>query len=99
MKSKRVLLPFFLAFLFTTTAAFAQTKIELQPNDTVQTVLEKQVGQTVELRMKSGEKIGGKLEKLSDKLVHLSSLAGAEYFDGVIVIDSIAAVVVRAKAK
>jgi hypothetical protein len=79
--------------------SFAQTKIELQPSDTVQTILEKQVGQTVELRMKSGEKIGGKLEKLNDKIAHLSALTGADYFDGVVVIDSIAAVVVRAKAK
>lgn len=99
MKLNRLFLPLFLAVALVTATAFAQTKIELQPTDTVQTILEKQVGQTVELRMKSGEKIGGKLEKLNDKLAHLSALTGADYFDGVVVIDNIAAVVVRAKAK
>ena len=97
MKINRTFLPFFLFFALALSSAFAQTKLELQPSDTLQTVLEKQIGQTVELRMKSGEKIGGKLEKISDKLVLLSALTGADYFDGVVVIDHIAAVVVRAK--
>lgn len=81
------------------TSAFAQTKIELQSNDTLETLLEKQVGQNVELRLKGGEKISGKLEKVNGKLAHLSALTGAEYFDGVIVIDDIAAMIVRAKSK
>ena len=79
--------------------AFAQAKVELQQGDTMRTVLERQVGQTVDIRMKSGEKIGGKLEKVTDKLAHVSQLTGAEFFDGVIDIDAIAAVAVRTKAK
>ena len=78
---------------------FAQGKIELQPSDTILSILEKNVGQTVELRMKSGEKIGGKVEKVGDKLVHLSQLTGAEFFDGAIDSAEIAAIVVRTKAK
>lgn len=76
---------------------FAQTKLELQPDDTMRSVLERQVGQVVDLRMKSGEKIGGKVEKVTERLVQLSQLTGAEYFDGVIDLDNIAAVAVRAK--
>jgi hypothetical protein len=77
----------------------AQGKIDLQPDDTIRTVLEKHVGQSVDLRLRSGEKLGGKLEKVTDKLVHLSQLSGAEYFDGVIGLEDIAAVAVRTKAK
>ena len=79
--------------------SFAQNKIELQPDDTMRSVLEKHIGQPVDLRLKSGEKMGGKLEKVTDKLVHLSQLSGAEYFDGVIDLTDIAAVAVRSKAK
>ena len=61
-------------------------------------MLERQVGKSVELRMKSGEKVAGKLEKVGDKLVHLSQLAGAEFYDAAVEIDSISAVVVRAKS-
>ena len=74
---------------------FAQGKIDLQASDTIQSVLQKNVGQTVELRMKSGEKIGGKVEKLGDKLVHLSKLSGAEYYDAAVDIADVSAVVVR----
>jgi hypothetical protein len=73
----------------------AQTKIDLQPNDTIVAILQKNVGQTVELRMKSGEKIGGKVEKVGDKLVHLSSLAGAEFYDAAVDTSHISAVIVR----
>ena len=79
--------------------AFGQVTVELQQGDTMKTVLERHVGQAVDLRMKSGEKLGGKLEKVTDKLAHLSQLTGAEFFDGVVDIDAIAAVAVRTKAK
>jgi len=77
----------------------AQTKIELQPNDTITSILQKNTGLTVELRLKSGEKIGGKVEKIGDKLVYLSQLTGAEFFDAVVDIADVSAVVVRMKSK
>jgi len=77
----------------------AQSKIELQPNDTIISVLQRNTGQTVELRMKSGEKIGGKLEKVGDKLVHLSQLTGAEFFEAAVDAADVAAVIVRTKSK
>ena len=78
---------------------FAQSKIDLQANDTILSILQKNTGQTVELRMKSGEKIGGKVEKVGDKLVHLSQLTGAEFFDAAVDMSDVAAVIVRAKSK
>jgi hypothetical protein len=96
---KRPLLLLALLFAFFRSDLSAQTKIELQPNDTILSVLQRNVGQTVELRLKSGEKIGGKVEKIADKVVHLSQLTGAEYFDAVVDIADLSAVVVRAKSK
>ncbi len=77
--------------------ATAQSKLELQPDDTMRSVLDRHVGQTVDLRLKSGEKLGGRLEKVTEKLAHLSQLSGAEYFDGVVDLTEVAAVAVRAK--
>ena len=76
---------------------FAQGKIDLQTSDTILGILQKNVGQVVELRMKSGEKIGGKLEKVGDKLVHLAQLTGADFFDAAVDAADISAVVVRTK--
>jgi hypothetical protein len=78
---------------------FAQSKIDLQASDTILSILQKNTGQAVELRMKSGEKIGGKVEKVGDKLVHLSQLTGAEFFDAAVDTSDVAAVIVRTKSK
>ncbi|MEY2550052.1 MAG: hypothetical protein QOG12_196 [Verrucomicrobiota bacterium] len=76
---------------------FAQGKIDLQTSDTILGILQKNLGQVVELRMKSGEKIAGKLEKVGDKLVHLSALTGAEFYDAAIDTADVSAVVVRTR--
>ena len=97
MKSLSILVAVILAFA--SSDLIAQSKIDLQPSDTIVSVLQKNIGQTVELRMKSGEKIGGKVEKVGDKLVHLSQLAGAEFFDAAVDTADVAAVIVRTKTK
>jgi hypothetical protein len=73
----------------------AQTKVDLQPNDTIASILQKNVGQMVELHMSSGEKVGGKVEKVGDKLVQLSALTGAEFYDAAVDTSHISAVIVR----
>lgn len=93
MKSLLFSLAVVLAFVCSDLSA--QTKIDLQPSDTITSILQKNTGQTVELRMTSGEKIGGKVEKVGDKLVQLSSLTGAEFYDGAVDLSHISAVIVR----
>ncbi len=95
MKRLSLLIAFVL--VFACSGLFAQGKIDLQTSDTIIGILQKNIGQVVELRMKSGEKIGGKLEKVGDKLVHLSQLTGAEFFDAAVDTADVAAVVVRTK--
>lgn len=73
-------------------------QIDFLPDDNVKTLLQRQVGKTVELRMRSGEKIAGKLEKVGDTMVHLSQLTGAEFYEAAVAMDAISAVVMRAKS-
>jgi hypothetical protein len=84
-------------FLFACSNLFAQGKIDLQTSDTILGILQKNIGQVVELRMQSGEKIAGKVEKLGDKLVHLSQLTGAEFYDAAVDTADVSAVVVRTR--
>ena len=79
--------------------AGAQSKVEFQPTDTAASVLKRQAGQRVELRLKSGEKLAGKVEAVGDKAVHLSAVAGQEFFDAVVLLDDIAAVLIRTGGK
>ena len=77
----------------------AQDKSGLQPNATVLSILQGSAGKTVELRLKSGEKIGGRVDQVTDNVVHLSNLTGAEFFDGFIDVKDISAVVIRTSGK
>ena len=94
---KRHSLLVIIVLVFAASNLFGQGKIDLQTSDTVLGILQKNVGQVVELRMKSGEKIAGKLEKVGDKLVHLSQLTGAEFYDAAVDAEDISAVVVRTR--
>lgn len=76
-------------------SAFADGKL-VTPADTTKSLLERLNGQRVELRLKSGEKVAGKVEVVGEKLVHLSALSGMELFEAAVVLDDVSAVVVRA---
>ena len=86
-----------LAAAFTATA-FAD-KLAFDPADTVASILKKQTGQKVELHTNSGEKFGGKVEAVGEKSVHLSGLNGQEFYDAVVMIEEISAVIVRTGGK
>ena len=87
-----------LAAIFSVTA-FAESKVGFEPADTAASVLKRQVGQRVELRLKSGEKLGGKVEAVGEKTVHLSAVSGQELFDAVVILDDVTAVLIRSAAK
>ncbi len=66
---------------------------------TVSTVLQSRTGQLVELRLKSGDKISGKVVSVGDQLVHLTALTGMEMYEATVTLGDISAVVVRSAAK
>jgi hypothetical protein len=79
----------------TCSSVLAQEKAALQANATVLSIIQGSVGKGVELHLRSGEKMGGKVAQVTDSVVHLSNLAGAEFFDAFVDVKDISAVVVR----
>jgi hypothetical protein len=77
----------------------AQEKGALQPNATVLSLLQASAGKAVELHLSSGEKMGGKVAGVTENVVHLSNLTGAEFFDAFIDAKDVSAVVVRVAGK
>lgn len=73
----------------------AEEKAALQPNATVLSLLQGSAGKAVELHLRSGEKMGGKVAGVTENVVHLSNLTGAEFFDAFIDVKDVSAVVVR----
>ena len=83
----------------TCSSLVAQEKTDLQPNATVLSILTSNAGKGVELHLRSGEKMGGKVAGVTDNVVHLSHLTGAEFFDAFVDVKDISAVVVRVAGK
>jgi len=74
----------------------AQEKPAIQPNASVLSILQGNAGKAVELHLRSGEKIGGRVGQVTENVVYLSHLAGAEFYDAFIDVKDISAVVIRA---
>src|SRR5262249_8386879 len=82
------------------TVAHAQdAKIEVKSADSVKSVLDRLVGKRVSLVLTTGPELAGVVAVVGDKVVLLTDLTNREFFDGVISIDHIAAVIVRTRTR
>jgi hypothetical protein len=73
----------------------AQEKPAILPNASVLTILQANAGKPVELHLRSGEKMAGRVGQVTDNIVFLSHLTGAEFYDAFVDVKDISAVVVR----
>jgi hypothetical protein len=65
--------------------------------DAIKVNLERQMGKRVRLRLVSGQDVEGTVVAVGTAGVHVSRLAGMDFFDAVVRLDQIAAVVVRVR--
>lgn len=80
-------------------AADKTSKVLIAQGDSIMTVLEKQNGQSVKLRLKSGTEISGKVAYVGKGLVQIAEISGMEFFDAVIDIADISAVLIRVRKR
>jgi hypothetical protein len=93
--SNRILGGIALAILFATAAIAAP--LAVGADDSVQQVLQGQAGKRVTIRVRAGEELSGTVRTVNKEVVHLGELSGKEFFDAVIPLESIDAVIVRVK--
>jgi len=86
-------------FLIVPAFAVEDSALKVEKADTIRTVLERHVSETITVKTDSGEEITGKVESVGDHVVHLSGLSGKEYYDAVVSLDEIAAVIIRTRGK
>lgn len=101
MRSSRALVAAALtALCLSASVALAQdAKLDVRQADTVRTLLERQVGKRVSVVLTTGPELAGVVQSVNDKVVHLSELTGREFFDAVVNIDQIGAVVMRVRSR
>jgi len=88
-----------MASLYISTAAFAEPlpTLTVKSGDTIQKLLEGCKGKRVTLRLQGGEELTGKVITITRELVHLGELMRREYFDAVVDISKVEAVIIRVK--
>ena len=65
--------------------------------DAIKVNLERQMGKRVRLRLISGQDVEGTVVAVGTASVHVGRLAGMDFFDAVVRLDQIAAVIVRVR--
>lgn len=74
-------------------------KLTVEGSAPIRETLKGRVGGKVLLRLVSGEEIGGTVRQVGDAAVQLSELSGREFYDAVVRIDHVSAVIVRTREK
>jgi small nuclear ribonucleoprotein (snRNP)-like protein len=102
MKALRLVLLIAAAFLVSPlTIAADQTpdapKLEVQQQDTIESILRRHVGKRVTVRLEGGEELTGIVRTVGAKVVHLSDLANRDFYDAVIELEDLSAVVIRVR--
>jgi len=75
-----------------------EPKYELKsPAATVKDVLAENMGKRVIVRLETGENLEGTVGKVGDSVVHIAKLSGRDFYDAVVRIDRISAVVFKVR--
>ncbi len=76
-----------------------EAKFELKVSATMRDILAERTGKRTTLRLSSGEDIEGTVTMVGNGLVHVSKLTGKDFYDAVIEIDRISAVIMRVRER
>jgi hypothetical protein len=84
--------------LYVPTAFADEQKYELKSAAaTVRDVLAENTGKRVIVRMDTGENLEGTVSKVGDSLVHISKISGRDFYDAVVRVDKISAVLFKVR--
>ena len=75
--------------------ATSKISIEIGNGDTMNDIMQRNVGKFVEIKLNSGETLSGRLVRTNPNLLHISKITGRNYFDAVVRIDDVSALIVQ----
>lgn len=80
------------------TTAFSEENVfQFGKDKSLQTNLLQFKGKTIEIQLKTGGQLTGKLSEIGTQSILLKELRGKEYYDALIVIDDITAIIFKAR--
>lgn len=76
-----------------------ERKYELRSSATVRDVLAEQSAKRVIVRLEGGESVEGIVARVGDSVVHIARISGRDFYDAVVRIDRISAVIFKVRGK
>ncbi len=73
--------------------------MDLNNPDAIRLTLESHSGKRVKVRLASGQEIEGKIAKVGAVAVVLAEVTGMEFFDATVLLDQMAAMLVRTRSR
>ena len=80
-------------------AAAQDSKLDVKAGDSMKSLLERHASKRVTVVLTTGTELSGVVTIVGDQVVHLSELSGREFFDAVVGLDRINAVLVRVRGR
>ena len=78
-------------------AKVGEQQFKIHKADTIKTLLTKHVGKRVSIQLNSGTELNGLLSNVGENVVQLSELSGKDFYDALIRINNIEALVVEVR--
>ena len=75
----------------------AAQEVKVGASDSFESLISAQKGKRVTLRTRSGGELTGVVRAVTPRYVHLGALAGRDFFDAVVSLETLEAVIVRTK--
>ena len=100
MRARKIIVASFvvtICLIFSQNLLAQEMKFELNKGYGMKEVLASYEGKRVAIRLDGGEELEGILTRVGDQLVHISRLTRREFFDAVVRIDKINAVIFRTR--
>lgn len=87
-----------LVFCLMVSQVFAEEgKFDLNAGAGFKEILKDQMGKRVSIKLDGGEEMEGTVTRVGDQLVHISKLSRRDFYDAVVRIDRISAVIIKVR--
>jgi hypothetical protein len=87
------------ATLIFAAATASGAELTISANQSVENVLSAQQGKRVTVRLRSGQELTGTVKSVTPKLVQLAAVSGKEFFDAVVPLEAVEAVLIRTRER
>jgi hypothetical protein len=74
-----------------------EQKLDLKTSAVIRDILTDAMGKRLVVRLESGEELEGAVVKVGDNLVHLAKLTRRDFYDALVRIDRISAVIIKVR--